>query len=188
MEYLFTSKRLGFRNWVAEDIHKMAAISADKEVMKYFPYPATYKQTEEFVERMQRMFSEHGHCYYAVELLETKEFIGFIGLAYQDYEASFNPAVDAGWRLAKKHWGKGYATEGAKACLKYGFEDLGLTEIYAVATNANTNSFNVMKKIGMQFHSQLKHPRMPAHLGLTTCLYRLDYSCHYLQSFEVYGA
>lgn len=160
-DYLFTTNRLGFRGWKDIDITAMAAISADAKVMEFFPAPATYAQTEEFVRRMQRMQDERGHCYFAVDLLESGELIGFIGLCYQDYEAAFTPCVDIGWRLATKFWGMGLATEGAKRCLSYASDDLKLNSVLALAPRINHRSVNVMKKIGMQPKFEYQSHRVP---------------------------
>ncbi len=118
MDYIFTSQRLGFRNWLDSDLPKMAAINADEEVMRFFPSTQTKAKTEEFIKRMQAQFEKHGFCYFAVEILESKALIGFIGLSEQTYKADFTPCVDIGWRLGRTHWGKGYATEGAKRVLQ----------------------------------------------------------------------
>lgn len=159
-DYLFTSRRLGFRNWLEQDLELMAAISANVEVMQFFPRPASFEQTDQFIKRMQDQFDENDFCYFAVDKLEDSSFIGFIGLMLQDYEADFTPCVDIGWRLDPTAWNKGYATEGALACLGYGFKDLGLDSIYSTAPVVNVKSEVVMKKIGMRKVKEFDHPRL----------------------------
>ncbi len=100
-EYLFSSERLGFRNWKTEDAAIMAEINADKEVMEFFPAIQTKDQTLLFIERMQKEFSEKGFCYFAVDHLKTNELIGFIGIHEQTFEADFTPCIDIGWRLKR---------------------------------------------------------------------------------------
>jgi len=78
--YLFTSERLGFRAWQQEDIDAMQEINSDARVMEFFPALLTMEQTKAFIERMNRQFDEKSFCYFAVDVLATKEFIGFIGL------------------------------------------------------------------------------------------------------------
>lgn len=168
-KYLFQSERLGFRNWVDSDIPRMAAVSADPEVMEYFPSTATQEQTEGFVRRMQKMYADKGYCYFAVELLEGGEFIGFIGLMDKDFEAEFNPSVDIGWRLGKEYWNKGYATEGAKRCLEFGFRDRGLDNILSMATVSNRKSIHVMEKIGMKKRQGFLHPLLKDHPRFVNC-------------------
>jgi len=158
--YIFISARLGFRNWLDEDLSAFAEICANDNVMKFFPSTLSTEETHALIRRQQEQFKERGHCYFAVDRLDTGELIGFIGMAYQTYEADFTPCVDIGWRLGPKHWNLGFATEGATACLKYGFNELNIEEIYSVCSTVNVNSSNVMKKIGMQFHDSFIHPAL----------------------------
>jgi len=169
-KYLFTSDRLGFRNWTDNDIPLMAAMNTDPEVMEFFPSIVTPEQTAAFVKRMKNMFSERGYCYFAVDKLDEDCFIGFIGLAYQDYDAAFTPCTDIGWRLDKKYWNKGYATEGAERCLRYAFQDLKLKNIKATAPQININSINVMRKIGMKKQLDFIHPKLKDNERLKHCV------------------
>lgn len=173
--YLFTSKRLGFRNWRDEDILPMAEINADPEVMAFFPAIQSLQQTTDFVKRMQAQQASKGYCYFAVDRLDNKEFIGFIGLTDQSYEADFTPCVDIGWRLKRGAWNNGFAKEGAIRCLDYAFTDLGMKRIYAVAPRVNLRSEHIMQVIGMQKVSEFIHPRLPDHERLKQCiLYAID--------------
>lgn len=168
--YIFQSERLGFRNWVAADIPKMAKINANPVVMKYFPSKATEAQTEDFIKKMQDQYMEKGYCYFAVDRLSDGEFIGFIGLSYQTFEADFTPCVDVGWRLDDAHWGNGYATEGAKSCLDYGFNILKIKTIKALCPIVNLPSENVMKKLGMQKVKYFKHSKLGDFPALEECV------------------
>lgn len=170
MKYHFKSERLGFRNWTDEDIPLMTQISANPEVMKFFPAVATPLQTATFIERMQAMFEADSFCYFAVEALEAQSLIGFIGLSHQDYDVEFAPCIDIGWRLSPKYWGKGYATEGAKRCLQYAFEELGLENIKSTAPLVNLNSINIMEKIGMKKQLQFLHPKLIGNERLVNCV------------------
>ena len=175
-QYIFQSERLGFRNWITNDIEKMAAINADVDVMHYFPSTQTLQQTAQFIERMQLSFNENGFCYFAVDKLETSELIGFIGLAEQKFEADFTPCIDIGWRLAKSAWNNGFATEGAKRCLEFAFNDLKLEKIVAMAPQINLPSINVMQKIGMKrVLTFYNHPYLQADERLKPCeLYEIS--------------
>lgn len=173
--YLFKSERLGFRNWLTEDHEKMSKINADPRVMEFFPAVQSKTQTLEFIERMQKQLTEKGFCYFAVDTLKAGEFIGFIGLFEQTYETDFTPCIDIGWRLHTNEWNKGYATEGAKRCLEYGFNDLKLEKIVAIAPKINVKSEQVMKKIGMKKIKEFKHPLLKHVLKLEDCvLYELN--------------
>lgn len=158
MPYLFTSERLGFRNWIEDDVASFSEMNADERVMEHFPSTLTAEQSRLSMLRMQETFEARGYTYFAVEDLESNTFIGFIGLFYQEYDSPFNPSVDIGWRLKVSAWGKGYATEGAKRCLQFAFQDLGLKKIVACCTLSNTKSEKVMQKIGMKKVGHFKHP------------------------------
>ena len=169
-KYIFKSQRLGFREWNTNDLAEFSELNADSEVMEYFPTLLSEDETLQFIERLNKHYKENGYTYFATEILETGEFIGFIGIAYQDYDSAYTPNVDIGWRLKKSAWGKGYATEGALRCLKFGFEDRGLEKIISVCTAKNTKSEHVMKKIGMKKISEFNHPKLKDYPELMTCL------------------
>ena len=172
-DYLFTSERLGFRPWFEEDLEEFAVINADPLVMKYFPKPLTEEESAEFLHRLIKHYSKHRYCYFATEVLESSELIGFIGLAYQTYDSEFTPAIDIGWRLKPAGWGKGYATEGAKRCLKYAFEELSLQAVVSTCPKKNHRSEAVMQKICMTKIGEFDHPRLQEYPELKRCvLYR----------------
>mgnify|MGYP001060564406 CR=1 FL=1 len=169
-KYLFTSKRLGFRNWVDDDIPKMTKISANPKVMRFFPSVASPVQTQKFVLKMQHLCNDKKFCYFAVDRLEDATFIGFIGLCEQSYVAPFTPCIDIGWRLDESFWGNGYATEGAEACLKYAFNQLNIPKIYAIASEINRPSIRVMEKIGMTKNCTFEHPKLLDTPNLKKCV------------------
>mgnify|MGYP000061841980 CR=1 FL=1 len=168
--YLFTSKRLGFRNWTKNDLTEFAKINADLAVMEHFPKPLTKKETKAFIERLILHYKTNGYNYFATELIETGELIGFIGLANQNYTSKFTPATDIGWRLKKSAWGNGYATEGAKRCLEYAFNVLELDQVISIFTEKNTKSENVMLKIGMKKVGTFKHPKLKNNPNYENCI------------------
>ena len=169
-DYIFTSRRLGFRNWKDSDLPLMAEINAHKEVMEFFPGTLSEKETLDFIVRMQKQFAEKGLCYFAVDILDGAKFIGFIGLSEQVFEADFTPCIDIGWRLKKSEWGKGYAVEGAKACLDFAFHQLKIDKVYAVAPAINHRSEIVMKKIGMMKVKTFDHPKLLNDARLKECI------------------
>lgn len=173
--YIFTSERLGFRNWKDSDLESLAKMNANPEVMEFFPSTVSRADTAKFIERMQNEYDQYGFCYFAVDLLTSNEFIGFIGLSNKDFEADFTPCVDIGWRIDPEHWYKGYATEGAKASLSYGFDQMALKSIVSMAPKINKKSIAVMKKIGMHFESKFEHPALSNDERLKACvLYKID--------------
>jgi len=170
-DYLFKSERLGFRNWTEKDLPEFSKINADLDVMRHFPIPLTQNETAEFIERLQNHYEKYGYTYFATEILKTGELIGFIGLAYQVYKTNFTPATDIGWRLKKSSWGNGYATEGAKRCLDYGFRKLNLNKIISIFTKNNTKSENIMKKTGMEKIGEFNHPKLKEYPEYEKCIY-----------------
>ncbi|MEL7159148.1 MAG: GNAT family N-acetyltransferase, partial [Bacteroidota bacterium] len=82
----------------------------------------------------------------------------------------FTPCTDIGWRLHPDVWGQGYAPEGARACLEFGFKDIGLDEIVSVAVAQNKPSIRVMEKIGMTYRSEFDHPALAEHPKLERCV------------------
>ena len=177
LNYIFTSKRLGFRSWKDSDLDEFAKMNADQDVMEHFPKPLTRKETQDFIVRLKAHCIKHKHCYFAVEILENQEFIGFIGLAYQTYRTDFTPATDIGWRLKKEAWGNGFATEGAKRCLEYGFTTLNLKKVISTCTAQNKKSEHIMKKIGMSKLGAFNHPDLQDYPEYEKCyLYKLTKS------------
>lgn len=159
MTYIETS-RLILREWEETDLESLIQLNADEKVMEYFPKTLSVEETKNFYQLMITEFKQCGFGIYAVEVKENKEFIGLIGFHQATFAADFTPCIEIGWRLKKEAWGNGYATEGATACLKYGFNELGFSDIYSFTANINEPSKNVMKKIGMNFIKTFNHPRV----------------------------
>ncbi len=168
--YLFNSERLGFREWKESDTDKMIKINSDHLVMEYFPFIPSKEETLVFIQKMKSQFIEKGFCYFAVDKLENKEFVGFIGLSEQNFESDFTPCIDIGWRLKSSEWNKGFATEGAKACLKFGFEKLKIKTIYSIAPIVNEKSIHVMEKVGMRKIKKFKHSLLKDYPYLEECV------------------
>lgn len=168
--YLFTSARLGFRNWRDDDIPVMAAINSDPLVMEFFPSTQNLEQTTDFVKRMQEELKESGFCYYAVEKKETNELIGFTGLHKQTFDADFTPCIDIGWRIKREEWNRGYATEAAGKCLELAFYQFGLTDIKSIAPAINIRSIRIMQKVGMRLVKTFQHPLLEQDTRLRECV------------------
>ncbi|AUD14993.1 MULTISPECIES: GNAT family N-acetyltransferase [unclassified Planococcus (in: firmicutes)] len=159
--YLFESERLGFRRWKTSDHAPFAALNANPDVMEFFPKTLSRTESDALIERIEAHFEEKGYGLWAVERKEDGAFIGFIGLLDVNFDIGIEDATEIGWRLEKKFWKKGYATEGANACLAYAFEELGKREIYSFTSTVNTPSETVMKRIGMEKAGEFEHPRVP---------------------------
>lgn len=173
--YIFQSERLGFRTWQESDIPLLAELNADPEVMEFFPKIRTLEETVALVDRIKAHMAAHGYCFYAVDELASGAFIGFIGLMRPNFDCWFANYPEIGWRLRKAHWNKGYATEGAKRCLEYGFETLDFPEIYSYTALPNLRSERVMQKIGMEKVEIFEIPTLPeGHWLRTHVLYKKD--------------
>ena len=143
------TERLIMRPWQDEDRAPFAALSADPDVMRHLRPMPTRAESDAWIDRQIGFQEAHGICFFATVLRATGAFVGSIGLMRVPYDAHFTPAVEVGWRLARDHWGQGYAPEAAAASLRYGFKDLALPEIVANTAPSNANSQRVMVKLGM---------------------------------------
>ena len=159
-----TTERLILRRWTESDREPFACLNADPRVMEFMPGVLSREESDQFVDRIAAHFREHGFGLYAAELRSQRCFIGFIGISVPTFQAKFTPCVEIGWRLAAEYWGKGLATEGGRAVLKYSFETLGLDEIVSFTAQINLKSQRVMEKLGMKRDpaEDFDHPRLPA--------------------------
>jgi len=151
--------RLVLRRWRDTDRAPFARMNADPVVMEHYVAPLTEAESNAMVDRIDAHFDEHGWGLWAVDLVETGSFIGYVGLAPAAFEADFTPAVEIGWRLDHASWGHGYAPEAARATLDHGFNELGLDEIVSFTTATNLRSQRVMQKLGMT--RDFEHPNVP---------------------------
>jgi ribosomal-protein-alanine N-acetyltransferase len=151
------TERLILRRFCDEDRAPFAALTADPEVMEYFPALLTQAESDALLDRIN-------------------ELIGFTGLVNTQFEAAFTPCVEVGWRLARAHWGQGFAYEAAKESLRFGFEELDLAEIVSFTVPKNVRSRHVMERLGMRHDEKgdFDHPKLPAgHPLQRHVLYRL---------------
>lgn len=157
------TERLILRTWKEEDVQDYYEINLDPKVIEFLLGSLTVDECRVFVEKMNKQFDEKGYTLFAVELKETGELLGFIGLNYTDFKSDFTPCVEIGWRLSSKYWGQGLATEGALASLKYAFEKCGLDKIISFTAVGNEKSVRVMEKIGMTrvVDGDFAHPKLP---------------------------
>lgn len=162
MPEAFQTERLLLRRWLPADRVPFAAMNANAQVMKFFPAVLTQEESDALVERIEAHFAQYGFGLWAVEIPGVTSFAGFIGLLIPRFEAHFTPCVEIGWRLAEEYWGRGYATEGARASLKFGFEILKLEQIVSFTVPNNLRSRRVMEKIGMthNLEDNFLHPSL----------------------------
>jgi len=146
---MMQTERLTLRRWQESDLAPLAALHGDPEVMRYFPKPLTRTESDAFVRRIEEKFDRQGFGVWAVELTATQSFVGAVGLNIPSFQSAFTPCVEVMWRLGREHWGRGYATEAAKACLQFGFHTAKLSEIVAWTVPHNVRSRAVMERLGM---------------------------------------
>ena len=171
------TQRLVLRCWRSSDLEPFAKMNADPNVMEFFPAPLSSPQSDALVAKIERHFRKYGFGLYAVELKDDGGFVGFIGLSVPAFLAHFTPCVEIGWRLSSEFWGKGLATEGAEAVLKYSREVLRLKDVVSFTVPVNLRSRRVMEKIGMTYDpaDDFDHPQLPpGHPLRRHVLYRLD--------------
>jgi RimJ/RimL family protein N-acetyltransferase len=155
-----TTGRLLLRRWSAEDIEPFAAMCSDAEVMRYIGSGSTRtpEQAARAIQAYERQWDARGYGLFAVELLDRNRLIGFAGLSEPDFLPEIMPAVEAGWRFAREHWGRGYATEAARAVLEFGLVQLGLPEIVSIHQVGNEASARVIEKLGLHFDRETLDP------------------------------
>ncbi|MBX9705918.1 MAG: GNAT family N-acetyltransferase [Gammaproteobacteria bacterium] len=158
---IIETERLILRQWRDSDLQIMAQINHDPRVMEHFPAPRTLEETKAFINGSKALFKEVGYCFYAAELKDTQELIGFVGIA-PVYEMPCTPAVEIGWRLGTKFWGQGFATEAARAVINYAFGTLGIDELVTFTATTNKKSERVMQRLGFSRSEQddFDHPRI----------------------------
>ena len=168
--------RLLLRQWLDEDREPFAALNADPEVMRYFPSTQTRETSDRGIDKCQQDLQERGWGLWAAERLESGEFVGFIGLSIPRHPLPFMPCVEVGYRLAKAFWGCGYATEGARAALDFGFYRLALEQIVSFTALINQPSRAVMERLGMiNSGEDFDHPAIAEGSPIRRhCLYRLS--------------
>jgi RimJ/RimL family protein N-acetyltransferase len=155
--------RLLLRPWrPAEDLEALVALNADADVMRWVTpnRPLRREETADFLDRAVRHWDEHGFGLWAVVPRSEPgaPCIGFAGLAIPAFLPAVLPAVEAGWRLASGWWGRGLATEAARASVAFGFERLGLRSIVSIVDARNERSLRVAEKLGMRPGPDRLHP------------------------------
>ena len=168
--------RLLLRQWREADREPYAALNADPAVMEFFPGLQSRAESDRSIDAWRGQLEARGWSNWAVEERGGGAFIGFIGLSVPVRQLPFTPCVEIGWRLARAHWGRGYASEGARAALAFGFERLALDEIVSFTALLNTRSRAVMERIGMRdANEDFEHPALPpGHRLRPHCLYRMS--------------
>lgn len=171
--------RLLLRPLGEADAAEFAAMNGDAEVMRHFPKPLSFAESETFRLRIARHFEEHGFGFWGVFRRDAPGLVGLVGLLNIPWSARFTPAVEIGWRIAPAHQRQGFAEEAARMALAHGFGQLGLAEIVAFTLPANQPSWRLMEKLGMAPDGRFAHPSLPdGHPMQEHLLYRLRREDH----------
>jgi RimJ/RimL family protein N-acetyltransferase len=176
---ILETERLILRVLEKNDLDSFFTINNDPDVMKYFPTTVNKIDTKKMISNEIDLYKKYGYCLLACVIKENHTFIGFVGLKRTLFNSSFTPAIEVGWRLNKDYWNKGYATEAAKAVIKWGFEKIGLKEIVSFTSRINKPSIRVMEKCGLTYNSKddFLHPNLKDSDLLTPhVLYRIKYN------------
>ena len=154
--------RLLLRRWRATDREPFAAINADPEVMRFIGTGAVLGRglSDDMVVRFEREWEQRGFGLWAISERDDPDerLLGFCGLTVPMFLPSVLPAVEVGWRLARGAWGKGYATEAARAAVAFGFAEGFAEEILSIVDPANERSLRVCAKLGMTPRPDRTHP------------------------------
>ncbi|MCU5745776.1 GNAT family N-acetyltransferase [Staphylococcus sp. SQ8-PEA] len=163
MTVYIETDRLNLRDWKEEDLLPFQQMNANPQVRRYFPDLLSYRKSEVDMKVMDEIIREHQMGLFAIELKETKEWLGFIGLNFVPAESKYPfkelPCYEIGWRLIPEVWGNGLATEGAEAVLTYA-QEKGVQEVYAFTAEENSSSRKVMEKIGMKHYDDFEYPNL----------------------------
>lgn len=166
------------RPWCEDDASAFAAMNADERVMEFFPSVLSRDESLVMMNVANARIESDGISFAPIEEKATGRFLGFVGLNRPRYDPPlpFEPCVEIGWRLIVDAWGKGYASEAARAWLGFGFETLGLSEIVSFTAAINLRSQAVMQRIGMVHdrNGDFDHPVLaPGHPLERHVLYRM---------------
>lgn len=145
--------RLLLRMIRADDLDHLASLLSDPDVVKYVGdgKPAGQEKAARALESIIKHWDTHGFGRWAVVDKGSGEFIGFGGLR------SLFGTPEVVYHLAKAHWGKGYASEMARAALRFGFEERGFDRIVAITKPQNAASIHVMEKLGLRFVRETRY-------------------------------
>lgn len=161
------TERLRLRQWRDSDLAAFAELNADPEVMRYYPSVLERAASDALAIRARAELERNGFGLWAVEASGVAEFVGYVGLSHpgrpMPFTSAERPPVEVGWRLARAFWGRGYATEAARAALAFGFTELALAEIVSFTAVVNERSRAVMERLAMKRRAEddFDHPALP---------------------------
>ncbi len=170
---MIETDRLILRGWREADIEPFAAMGADPRVMAHFPALLTRGESIALVRRQQAVLAAVGHCFWAIERKSDRAFLGFCGVQPGPEGTPIEGLAEIGWRLARNHWGQGYAAEAAQGSLAWAWARTDTPRVYAIAPPRNERSRALMRRIGMAQvrGGDFDHPRITPGHPLRRCLF-----------------
>ncbi len=152
--------RLLLREWRDDDLEPFAMMNADPRVMAHFPGPLSREESDALAERVRTHFAVHGYGMWVLEV--DGGFAGVTGLQWTDVPGE--RALEVGWRYDPRYWGRGYATEAARAALDVGLRQVA--HVVSMTAVVNEPSQRVMQRLGLRRVREFDHPRedLPEHL------------------------
>ncbi len=152
--YILETERLSLRELTMDDFEAWHQILSDKETMQYYPKAFDEAKTRSWIKWNLENYSKYGFGLWAVILKESNQFIGDCGITMQNIHGDGNLFPETGYHIDKRFWQKGYATQAAKACLNYAFENLAFDEVFSYQKFTNVPSRRVAEKIGMSLREE----------------------------------
>ncbi|MEK9563134.1 MAG: GNAT family N-acetyltransferase [Deltaproteobacteria bacterium] len=186
MKHSLFTNRLELAVFLQSHLSELVRLNADPEVMRYFPATLNPEESAALLQRIIEHQRINGYSLFALHLKESDAFVGWCGLMKVPFSAHFTPAVEIGWRLNKIFWGKGLAPEAARSVLRFGFLELGLSEIVSFTAELNQPSIRVMQKIGMQCNPEdtFDHPKLPVNHPLQRHILYRSQKTDWLEHYE----
>jgi RimJ/RimL family protein N-acetyltransferase len=165
MIIILETDRLKFAVPLQSDYQDLLALRTDPDVMHFVGISAleqgrgqvqTPEQVQEHIDLAEDYFNTYGLAFFCVFEKKTNTLVGQAGLFHLAYDLN-QPEIELAYRFHKKYWGKGYATEASKGLIEWGFNEIGLSKLIAIAHPENTRSINVMTKSGMSYKGDIDY-------------------------------
>jgi RimJ/RimL family protein N-acetyltransferase len=153
------TERLVLRELAAADLDELHAALGDPVSMQYYPAPFTREKTQEWIEQNLGRYQRDGVGLWAVESRETGELLGDCGPVARTIDGA--DEVEVGWHVRRSHQRRGIATEAARACCRYAFEELGVGRLISLIRPENAPSRGVAEKLGMSVEKEIEYAGLP---------------------------
>jgi RimJ/RimL family protein N-acetyltransferase len=156
---VLATERLILRGFTKDDVDAIFSVLGDEEAMKYYPRKFTREDAAQWIDRNLQRYRNDGYGLWAMVLKSTGEVIGDCGITRQVVEGE--PMLEVGYHLRRDHWGHGYATEAARACMTYAFHNLAAGRVVSLIVAENLPSRRVAERNGMTVERQVTFHELP---------------------------